>query len=117
MPAVSVLRRAQPPTRLRHGRHDSWAERIERAGAAAVSQSDVSLLLSAIDEVLSGLVDDGGDELSGPDHEAATRTVSRLLRVDESKIDALLDLAGELLVVKNGFAHLAKRAEGRGRRA
>ena len=31
--------------------------------------------------------------------------------MDESKIDALLDLAGELIVVKNGFAHLAKRVE------
>jgi two-component system, chemotaxis family, sensor kinase CheA len=97
---------------LRHSRRDHWAERIERAGAAAVSQSDALLLLSAFDEVLSVLVGDGGDELSGPDHEVATRTASRLLRVDESKIDALLDLAGELLVVKNGFAHLAKRAEG-----
>src|SRR6185437_2399101 len=26
-------------------------------------------------------------------------------------VDALVDLAGELLVVKNGLAHLAKRAE------
>ena len=34
---------------------------------------------------------------------------SRSLRVDELKIDALLDLADELVVVKNGFAHLAKR--------
>ena len=37
---------------------------------------------------------------------------NRSLRVDEAKIDALLDLAGELLVVKNGFAHLAKGVEG-----
>jgi two-component system chemotaxis sensor kinase CheA len=31
--------------------------------------------------------------------------------VDEAKIDALVDLAGEFLVAKNGFAHLAKRVE------
>ena len=30
----------------------------------------------------------------------------------KSRIDALVDMAGELLVVKNGFAHLARRAEG-----
>ncbi len=95
---------------LRHSRRDHWAERIERAGAAAVSQSDALPLLSALDEALSALVDDGGDD-SGPDYEAATRTENRSLRVDESKIDALLDLAGELLVVKNGFAHLAKAVE------
>ena len=38
------------------------------------------------------------------------RAVSRALRVDEARIDALVDMAGELQVVKNGFAHLAKRA-------
>jgi two-component system chemotaxis sensor kinase CheA len=31
--------------------------------------------------------------------------------VDESKIDALVNLAGELTIVRNGFAHLAKRLE------
>ena len=40
------------------------------------------------------------------------RSASRSLRVDEARIDALVDMAGELLVVKNGFAHLARRAEG-----
>jgi two-component system chemotaxis sensor kinase CheA len=33
------------------------------------------------------------------------------LRVDERRIDALFNLAGELIVAKNGFAHLAKRIE------
>ena len=67
---------------LRHSRRDHWAERIERAGAAAVSQSDALLLLSALDEAFSALLDNGGDD-SGPDHEAATRTENRSLRVDE----------------------------------
>ena len=39
------------------------------------------------------------------------RPASRALRVDEVKIDALVNLAGELIVAKNGFAHLAKRVE------
>ena len=39
----------------------------------------------------------------------AQRPVSRSLRVDESKIDALFNLAGELIVAKNGFAYLARR--------
>ena len=39
------------------------------------------------------------------------RRGARSLRVAEAKIDALVDLAGELLVVKNGFAHLARRLE------
>ena len=38
--------------------------------------------------------------------------------MDEAKIDALFNLAGELIVAKNGIAHLAKRLEDeiRGRR-
>ena len=39
------------------------------------------------------------------------RPASRALRVDEAKIDALIDLAGELIVAKNGIAHLAKRLQ------
>ena len=33
------------------------------------------------------------------------------MRVDEARIDALFNLAGELIVAKNGMAHLAKRVE------
>jgi two-component system chemotaxis sensor kinase CheA len=97
---------------LRHGRRDHWAERIERAGAVAVAESDATLLLSAINEALSAFAGGETEEPSALGSEAPARTTSRLLRVDEAKIDALLDLAGELLVVKNGFSHLVKRAEG-----
>jgi two-component system chemotaxis sensor kinase CheA len=50
-------------------------------------------------------------ELSGSAPEESLRSASRSLRVAESKIDALVNLAGELIVVKNGLAHLAKRVE------
>jgi two-component system chemotaxis sensor kinase CheA len=97
---------------LRHGRREHWAKGIERAGAAAVAASDATPLLAAMGETLSAFARDETEEPSAVDGEAAARAAtSRLLRVDESKVDALLDLAGELLVVKNGFAHLVKRAE------
>jgi two-component system chemotaxis sensor kinase CheA len=38
-----------------------------------------------------------------------------MLRVDQGRIDELLDLAGELLVAKNGLSYLARRAEQEGR--
>jgi two-component system chemotaxis sensor kinase CheA len=98
---------------LRHGRRNDWAERIESAGASAVSQSNPAPLLSVIETALSALAPGGIGEFNAPEGEASARA-SRLLRVDESKIDALLDLAGELLIVKNGFAHLAKRMEAEG---
>ena len=37
---------------------------------------------------------------------------SRAYKVDESRIDALLSLAGELLVVRNAFPYLSRRADG-----
>ena len=95
---------------LRHQRRNDWAERIESAGASAISQSDPALLLSVIERALSDLAQGGIGEFSTPKGEAPARA-SRSLRVDESKIDALLNLAGELLIVKNGIAHLAKRME------
>lgn len=42
-----------------------------------------------------------------PGHDAA-----RSLRVDAARIDALADLVGELMVAKNGLAHLVARAGG-----
>jgi two-component system chemotaxis sensor kinase CheA len=38
-----------------------------------------------------------------------------MLRVDQGRIDELLDLAGELLVAKNGLSYLARRADEEGR--
>ena len=68
---------------LRHGRHHKWAERIERAGAVAVSQSDATFLLSAIDEALLALARSDLKASSAPTTEAPVRRASRLLRVDE----------------------------------
>jgi two-component system, chemotaxis family, sensor kinase CheA len=96
---------------LRHVKREDWAERVEQAGAAALSQSNRTLLQSVLEEASSALAHGEVEDPSPADREIAGRA-SRLLRVDESKIDALLDLAAELIVVKNGFAHLAKRVDG-----
>ena len=102
---------------LRYGGHADLAESTGRAGAVALSESEPAVLVAAIDEALRSLMSETA-VLAGKDAEdvASTpaqpaRAVNRSLRVDESRIDALVDMAGELLVVKNGFAHLAKRAE------
>jgi two-component system chemotaxis sensor kinase CheA len=105
---------------LRHGGRLELAERVELAGATATSQEDAADLLFTLDEVLDqpsphartadGEVARSG-ELAGPAIEGPERSAGRSLRVDESKIDALINLAGELIVVKNGFAHLARGLE------
>jgi two-component system chemotaxis sensor kinase CheA len=108
---------------LRHHLRADLAERTERASAHAASQGDATALLSVLDEVLESLAAGspapdgeaarlGGTADSKPDE--GDRVAARSLRVDESKIDALINLAGELIVVKNGIGHLAKRIEGEG---
>jgi two-component system, chemotaxis family, sensor kinase CheA len=101
---------------LRYRLKAELAERIEGAGSAAIQQKNLMLLLSALDEALAvsaGLPDAGAGPASpaGPRTDGAGLAGARSLRVDETKIDALVNLAGELIVAKNSFAHLARRAE------
>jgi two-component system, chemotaxis family, sensor kinase CheA len=96
---------------LRHGGRGDWTERIERAGSAAISKSSSALLMSVLEEVLQASVLNQKDILGGDTEPTAAPVASRSIRVDESRIDALLDLAGELLVMKNSLAHMAKRVE------
>jgi two-component system chemotaxis sensor kinase CheA len=106
---------------LRHHRKADMAERIERAGALASSQGMAASLVSALDAAFQ-LLAPGSSDADGergasieppvaPTTGEPERSGRRSLRVDESKVDALVNLAGELIVVKNGFAHLAKRLE------
>jgi two-component system, chemotaxis family, sensor kinase CheA len=100
---------------LRSGQRADLVERIERAGAAAISEESVAGLASALDVVVESLAQvpaSTGDGHADSQVQEVDRTASHGLRVDESKIDALVNLAAELIVAKNGFAHLAKRLEG-----
>jgi two-component system chemotaxis sensor kinase CheA len=105
---------------LRHDGRPDKAEPVERAGATAVSQGNAALLLSVLNEILEPLppgtpdadnVDAGAGELPGSTPGESPRSATRVIRVEEAKIDALVNLAGELIVVKNGLGHLAKRME------
>lgn len=44
-------------------------------------------------------------------HAETKKTASRMLRVDQAKVDMLMNLIGELIVSKNSLPFLAKRAE------
>ena len=96
---------------FRHIKREDWAERAEQVGATAISEADPALLLAFIEAASLALAHGDVEEPFTPGREIPSHS-GRLLRVDESKIDALLDLAAELIVVKNGFAHLAKRVDG-----
>ena len=102
---------------LRHGERTDLAAGVERAHAAALAQGSTAPLVSALAAILerpdvaTTAVDGPAVGLAAAPADESERRVSRSLRVDEAKIDALINLAGELIVRKNGFAHLAKRAE------
>jgi two-component system, chemotaxis family, sensor kinase CheA len=106
---------------LRHGNYPQLAETVESAKALALSQRDAAPLLVALERAL--LAVDGVDGMRTPEaaeedvdgsiavDDAAQRPAQRVLRVSEVKIEALVNLAGELVVAKNALAHSAKRVE------
>ena len=96
---------------LRHAQRPDLVVVVELAAASA---TEAGPLLAALNATLVAL---SQDEYSVTDDEAAeptARAASRSLRVDETRIDALVNLAGELTILKNRFAHLAKRAKNDG---
>jgi two-component system chemotaxis sensor kinase CheA len=106
--ATNALRRANRP---------QLADRVQRAGATALTQHDARPLLTALEQVLVALADSPttiAEDVDSPGTAAASTTerpVERVLRVSEAKIEALVNLAGELVVAKNALAHSAKRVE------
>jgi two-component system, chemotaxis family, sensor kinase CheA len=102
---------------LRHGDHHQFADTVAGAGAMTLSQHDAGPLLSALEQALVYLAgsrstataeEANGSSVSPAD--ITERPADRVLRVSEAKIEALVNLAGELVVAKNALAHSAKRA-------
>ena len=100
---------------LRHGRQLHLVDTIGRAAALAMAQHDAEPLLSALEGALAALagpptmVADGG----GPPNTtvASEKPTDRVLRVSEAKIEALVNLAGELVVARNALSYSAGQVE------
>jgi two-component system, chemotaxis family, sensor kinase CheA len=100
---------------LRHGDYPQLADAVERAGAVALSHRDAGPLLAALEQALAGLdraqpAAEINEPAAGP-ADATPRPADRVLRVSEGKIEALVNLAAELVVAKNALAHSAKRVD------
>lgn len=52
-----------------------------------------------------------GEHAGKPEVDVASKPSSKTLRVDQERIDVLMDLVGELVVAKNALPFLARRAE------
>ncbi|WP_262271161.1 chemotaxis protein CheA [Microvirga yunnanensis] len=57
-------------------------------------------------------VEAGRDGSATRERRSATAGTSRTLRVDAARIDRLADLVGEMVVAKNGLAHIAAMGDG-----
>ena len=124
--AASAPRRAPPPTRCATAGRRSMAERIERAERRQRLSGKTPLPCLPFSTRRSHPLPpgtpaaDGADarigELRGSTSDERARSASRSLRVDESKIDALVNLAGELIVAEEWVCASRKASGGRDRR-
>jgi two-component system, chemotaxis family, sensor kinase CheA len=103
---------------LRHGNYLQLAETLEGAKVVALSRRDAAPLLAALERTLLAVSGSRPLEASEDIEEqnlalgdTLQRPAQRVLRVSEAKIEALVNLAGELVVAKNALAHSAKRVE------
>ena len=101
---------------FRHARRNDLAERIAGAGASAIANRDAGVLDAALGVALEQLEQDAKPAgqpptLPGNKGVATDSLASRTLRVDEARVESLVNLAGELIVLKNSFGHLVKRIE------
>jgi two-component system chemotaxis sensor kinase CheA len=84
------------------------AAQVELATAAAQARHNVEPLIVAIEVALMRETSAEVQPITSP----AQVLVPRALRVDMERIDALVKLTGELIVVKNAIGHAAKRMLG-----
>lgn len=125
---------------LRHDGRLAEAESVVDAGWTAVEAADPAGLIALLERTLgvspgsaaSPVPAGGASDRAVPEDRAAAATgvaqrdgrapvaaapedvherASTVLRVDQSRIDALMNLVGELVVAKNGLPFLARRAE------
>ena len=106
---------------LRHAGHDALVPGLEAAIEAATAAGGPAPLLACIAALHAAAAAppaaSGGVAAPMPDEPATpaaaeTRVAApTTLRVEQAKIDAMMNLIGELVVAKNALAYLARRAE------
>ena len=94
---------------LRYAGLEHLAATVAGAGASARETLTADTLIAALERVLidRAATPPPAAGAEAPHDDAAGRWV----RVPEARVDTLINLAGELIVLKNSFAHLARRAE------
>jgi len=83
----------------------SWAELLQHAAETSMSARDPRVLREAIGKLLAG---EAAAVAPLAPHAPDTEPTARTLRVDTARIDALVDLTGELTIARNAMGHAAK---------
>ena len=89
---------------LESARRNEDAGHIARSVQAALAERNPDVLRRALESLL-GLRQEKGEALS-PDY-----ATPRTLRIDASRIDGLVNMTGELTVIKNSIGHVTKLAQ------
>ena len=84
---------------------------VEQALAVSVAAGLEQPLAAALQNLLDGKAVEASGEDEAETAGRGPEPVARALRVDVERIDALVNLAGELIVAKNAIGHLAGLAE------
>ena len=95
---------------LRHAGLAAVASDIETALAESLAAGEGSRLAAAIERALAGKRQSAPPSAMAAKLSAPRRAAARVMRVDMERIDALVNLTGELTVVKNAFGHMAALA-------
>ena len=97
---------------LRHGRRPDLVDAVGRAGVLALEQRDAGPLLSALERALVAFTElPSTIAVNGTSQAASERPADRVLRVSEAKIEALVNLAGELVVARNALSYSVRQVE------
>jgi two-component system, chemotaxis family, sensor kinase CheA len=98
---------------FRHGQRPDLADTVGRAGVLALEQRNAGPLLSALEKALAAFTSppsimpgDGASQAA-----SSERPADRVLRVSEAKIEALVNLAGELVVARNALSYSVGQVE------
>jgi two-component system chemotaxis sensor kinase CheA len=97
---------------LRNAGLASAAALVESALTGLDGKRGSDQLVAAIERAFEAKGEDDAGDVSGPATPISSPAAVRVLRVDTARIDTLVNLAGELTVVKNALGHLATLAQG-----
>ena len=97
---------------FRHGQRLDLADTIGRAGALALAQQEPGPLLSELEKAITAFASPPSTTaVNGASQSASEKQADRVLRVSEAKIDALVNMAGELVVARNALSYSVRQVE------